>query len=383
MVVHPQRFGCFLSPVHPIGESPGVLLEQDLATAELADRLGLDEFWIGEHHSGGWSTIPSPELAVAALAHRTRRIRLGTGVVSAPYHHPFMTAQRASMLTHLTQGRLVLGLGAGSLPSDMDMLGIPRDQTAARAAAAAEVVIELLRGGTVSRREEWFTIHEGRVQPLPHRGRAPEITIASAASTAGMELCGRLGVHPLSFGAPPWGTIRPTGTGPGEHLRRQWSAFETSAARFGHPARRERWRVTFPVHVGESAPAARADIEEGWLRERARLWRDTVGLPMSAAPGADRKAFEATLATGGVVLGSPDECVEQIRRLAGSCGGFGTFLATLHSWAGAEPRRRSLELFAAEVVPAFTGETDWLREGRDLVAAAPGPATTHSHEEIA
>ena len=78
-------FGVFLAPHHPIGEHPTLQLQRDLELAEILDEYQYDEFWVGEHHSGGWETIASPEMFLAAAAQRTQRIKLGTGVVSVPY----------------------------------------------------------------------------------------------------------------------------------------------------------------------------------------------------------------------------------------------------------------------------------------------------------
>jgi len=98
-------FGVFLAPHHPTGENPTLQLQRDLQLATLLDDLGYDEFWVGEHHSGGWETIASPEMMLSAAAMVTHRIKLGTGVVSIPYHHPFTVAQRIVMLDHLSRGR--------------------------------------------------------------------------------------------------------------------------------------------------------------------------------------------------------------------------------------------------------------------------------------
>src|SRR2546428_9964624 len=98
-------FGVFPAPHHPIGESPTLQCQRDLGLATWLDDLGYDEFWVGEHHSAGWETIASPEMFLVAAAERTKRIRLGTGVVSIPYHHPFNSAQRIVMLGHLSRGR--------------------------------------------------------------------------------------------------------------------------------------------------------------------------------------------------------------------------------------------------------------------------------------
>ena len=76
------RFGAFLAPHHPIGENPTLQIQSDLEFVEHIERLGYDEFWCGEHHSTGWEIIASPELFLAAVAERTNRIMLGTGVVS-------------------------------------------------------------------------------------------------------------------------------------------------------------------------------------------------------------------------------------------------------------------------------------------------------------
>ena len=99
-----MTFGTFMAPFHRVGENPTLALERDLELIEWLDALGFDEAWIGEHHSGGWETIASPEVFIAAAAGRTRYIRLGTGVVSLPYHSPYMVANRMVLLDHLTRG---------------------------------------------------------------------------------------------------------------------------------------------------------------------------------------------------------------------------------------------------------------------------------------
>ncbi len=107
----PLQFGIFMAPFHPPGQNPTLALERDLDLITHLDRLGFDEAWIGEHHSGGYEIIASPELFIAVAAERTKNIRLGTGVVSLPYHQPLMVAQRLVLLDHLTKGRVMLGVG--------------------------------------------------------------------------------------------------------------------------------------------------------------------------------------------------------------------------------------------------------------------------------
>src|SRR4029079_10208166 len=118
------QFGTFLAPHHPLGENPTLQFQSDLHLAAHLDRLGYDEFWCGEHHSSGWEMIASPEMFLAAAGERTARIRLVTGVVSLPYHHPFTVAQRIVQLDYMTGGRALFGTGPGALASDAHTLGL-------------------------------------------------------------------------------------------------------------------------------------------------------------------------------------------------------------------------------------------------------------------
>jgi limonene 1,2-monooxygenase len=138
------RFGVFLAPFHAPFDNPTLALERDLELLEWLDRLGYDEAWIGEHHSCGWETIASPEIFIANAAPRTRHIRLGTGVIPLPYHHPLIVADRMVLLDHLTRGRTALGVGPGALNSDGHMLGIDHQTVRRRMQESLDVIMRLL-----------------------------------------------------------------------------------------------------------------------------------------------------------------------------------------------------------------------------------------------
>src|SRR6266403_2292835 len=118
------RFGVFLAPFHKPGINPTLALQNDLDLVAWLDRLGYDEAWFGEHHSAGTEISASPEIMIAVAAERTRHLKLGTGVVRLSYHNPLWVAERIVLLDHLTRGRVMLGAGPGSLPSDAWMMGI-------------------------------------------------------------------------------------------------------------------------------------------------------------------------------------------------------------------------------------------------------------------
>src|SRR5258706_7483992 len=143
-----KRFGAFIAPFHSDDESPNEQIHRDFALVDQLDRLGFHEACIGEHHSGGFEIIGSPELFIAQAAARTRQIRLGTGVVSLPYHNPFMVAARMLQLDHQTRGRAMLGVGPGQLPTDAFMLGIEVAQQRRMMNESLEVILALLRGET-------------------------------------------------------------------------------------------------------------------------------------------------------------------------------------------------------------------------------------------
>src|SRR5436305_14593187 len=152
------RNGVFLAPFHPVDEDPTQCIRRDLELIDHLDRLGYEEAWIGEHHSAGFEIIPSPEVFIAAAAERTKRIKLGTGVVSLPYHNPLMAANRIIQLDHQTMGRVMFGVGPVLLTSDAMMLGIAPMKQRDRMIEALDVILRLFRGETVTETTEWYTL---------------------------------------------------------------------------------------------------------------------------------------------------------------------------------------------------------------------------------
>src|SRR3954470_5448623 len=189
----PLKFGIFLAPFHPVGQNPTLALERDLDLIVHLDSLGFDEAWIGEHHSAGFEIIASPEVFIATAAERTKRIRLGTGVSSLPYHHPLMLADRMVLLDHLTKGRVMLGCGPGALPSDAYMMGIEVAKQRDMMEEGLESILRLLEGETVTMQTDWFTLREARLQLLPYTRPRMEVAVAAQVSQAGPRAAGGFG----------------------------------------------------------------------------------------------------------------------------------------------------------------------------------------------
>src|ERR671933_971704 len=158
------KFGIFMAPFHRLNENPTLALERDLELVQWLVTLGFDEVWVGEHHSAGWETISCPEIFIGIAADRTRHIKLGTGVISLPYHHPFMVANRMVLLDHLTRGRVMMGVGPGALVTDAVMLGIDTTKQQPRMEEALDIIVRLLRSDEpITYHGEWFTLVEGQV----------------------------------------------------------------------------------------------------------------------------------------------------------------------------------------------------------------------------
>lgn len=336
------RFGAFIAPFHPLSENPTLALERDLDLVVHMDRLGYDEAWLGEHHSAGYELIASPELFIATLAERTKNIRLGTGVSSLPYHHPFMLADRINQLDHVTRGRVMLGCGPGALPSDAFMMGIPVSRQRDRMDEALEVIVALLRGETVTKQTDWFTCNEARLQMTPYSRPCVDIAVASQVSPTGAQAAGRHGVGLLSIGA--------TQSGGFNALASNWAIAEGQARESGRTMDRDGWRLVGPMHVAATREQARAEVRyglEAWLY----YFREVAALPLAPQDGSD--PVDALVNSGMAVIGTPDDAIAQIERLQAQSGGFGAFLLMDHNWAEWDAKRKSYELIARHVMPRF------------------------------
>jgi limonene 1,2-monooxygenase len=337
------RFGTFIAPFHPVDENPTLAIERDLELVQWMDALGYEEAWIGEHHSAGYEIIASPEVFIAFAAARTKHIRLGTGVSSLPYHHPFMLADRINQLDHMTRGRVMFGVGPGALVSDAFAMGIPAAKQRDMMDEALGVIVRLLRGETVSHESDWFVLREARLQMTPFTRPSVEIAVASQVSPTGARAAGRHGLGLLSLGA--------TSTGGFNALASNWAIAEDMARENGVAVDRAAWRLVGPMHIAETREQAAEDVRFG-LEKWLYYFREIANLPVAPVePGRD--PVEAMKESGLTVIGTPDDAAEKIQALIDQSGGFGAFLFMAHNWANWAATKRSYELFARYVAPRF------------------------------
>ncbi len=354
-----MKFGVFIPPQNKVGLNPHLAINRAIELTEHLDRLGFDEAWHGEHHSGGAEIIGSPELMLATMAPRTEQIRLGTGVISLPYHHPFQVAERIVLLDHLTEGRAMFGVGPGQLPTDAWMHGIEATDLRPRMEESLEVVLALLAGETVSRETEWFTVHEAKLQLAPYSDI--EVSVVGTISPSGPKLAGRHGLGMLSLAATD-----PTGI---DRLPVHWEIMNEEADRNGHTMNRRNWRLMGPMHLAETEAEAKVQARYGLKWQYDYLAHITPSAIEVPDGGPDALA-DVINETGRGVIGTPAMAIAQIERLLERSGGFGTYLFQGADFARWEDAKRSYSLFAEEVMPHFGGQLEPVLESYERVVGA-------------
>jgi len=380
------KFGIFLAPFHPVGQNPTLALERDLQLIEHLDELGFEEAWFGEHHSAGYEIIASPEVFIAAVAQRTKHIRLGTGVSSLPYHHPFMLADRLVLLDHLTRGRLMIGVGPGALPSDAFMMGIDPARQRDMMEESLQAILLLLEGREpVTMETDWFKLVGARLQMRPYQRPYPEVAVAAQVSPAGPRAAGKFGCSLLSIGA--------TSAGGFDVLGAHWDVMDERAEEFGTTVDRSKWRLVGPMHIADTKEQAIKDVEFG-LEEWVDYFQRVAALPLAPDTTNFGSLVDALNASGFAVIGTVEDAIAQVARLRTQSKGFGTFLLMGHEWADTEATRHSYELIARYVAPEFqdssstlTASRDWAAENRPEFIGAAGNAVMSAiqkhHEEKA
>src|SRR5919201_1036388 len=371
------RFGYFIAPFHRAGTNPTLALQRDLEFAEHLDALGFDEIWYGEHHSAGSEIISSPEIFIAAAAERAKRIRFGTGVISLAYHNPLWVADRLMLMDHLTHGRVIGGMGPGSLPTDSAMIGLTPTDTRELLETNLDIVVRLLAGETVSAKTPTHELFDAQLQLAPYSDDGIPLAVAAVASPTGARLAGKHGIGLLSIGA----TLVVEGL---DALKYHWGIVEQRAAVFGTQVDRNNWSLVGPMHIAETDAQARADVKfgiEAWFN----YFQKVAAFTQMTMPGEQLdEMIDVINDNGAGVIGTPERAREQVQRLWDQSGGFGCFLQMGHEWANPAATKRSAELFAAEVMPHFQGQAQptldaaaRASEAREGLAEAQNQAIDH------
>ncbi|WP_232076236.1 LLM class flavin-dependent oxidoreductase [Variovorax sp. PBL-H6] len=350
----------FMMPLHPPGRAMHETLQEDRDAIFLAEELGFEEAFVGEHVTDAAETITSSVAFLASVAAQTGRIKLGTGTVNLPNAHPAAVAAHVAMLDHLLKGRLIFGISPGGLMSDAEVFGnLGKD----RNEMFVESINTILRiwesdppyniAGkywTVSTEKTMLTeIGQGFIPKPYQKPHPPIVGTAVAPFSNGVKEMAKRGWTPISanFLLPKW---------VGSH----WPKYVEGCSEAGLQPDTRDWRVAKSIFVADDAKTAERygkGLDGPYAFYFRQLMRKLItvggrGNLFKADP--DMPDSDVTLegAIGNLVIaGTVDQVVDQLLAFRQQVGDFGTLLYACHDWLDPALGRRSMELMAREVMP--------------------------------
>jgi probable F420-dependent oxidoreductase len=317
------------------------LYRKHIDLAVEAEDLGYDTIWLTEHHFVEDGYSPSMLPLAAAIATRTKKIRIGTFVLLMPLHHPLHVAENAATVDAISNGRFDLGLGQGYRPQEFTGFNIPREERSRRLREGVEIVRRAFTEDNFSFEGQHYTVRDVTLYPKPVQKPHPPIWIG-ARSRSATERAARNGYHLAGTGAHQAEIYR-------EALRaagRDPSAFNVAQLRFGF--------------IGTRREKAWDDCEFGlhyllarygqWIAEAADVRGDERYAEIPPV-GKLRETANAGMIGDGVMVGTPDEAIAQVEAI----DQYATHLALGMALPGIDPKkvRASMKLFAEKVIPHF------------------------------
>jgi alkanesulfonate monooxygenase SsuD/methylene tetrahydromethanopterin reductase-like flavin-dependent oxidoreductase (luciferase family) len=214
-----MRLGLFLMPLHPPTRTLSAYLAETAEKALLAEKLGFEEFWLGEHFSATSEPIPSPMMFMASLLPQTKRLMFGTGVINLPNRHPAVIAAEAAQFDHMSGGRFIFGVGTGSLPSDYELFDVADPDKRNRMLIESMDTIGRIwsQGPPYEISGEFWNFQIRKAinrelgigfMPRPLRDGGPPVCVAvSTPNSSTARVAGERGWGPISSGLAPASTV--------------------------------------------------------------------------------------------------------------------------------------------------------------------------------
>jgi alkanesulfonate monooxygenase SsuD/methylene tetrahydromethanopterin reductase-like flavin-dependent oxidoreductase (luciferase family) len=354
-----MRLGFFTMPMHPTGKDWQQSLAEDREAFILADELGFTEAYCGEHLTDPEENITSSAMFIASVAHATKHIRLGTGTVNLPNHHPASLAASLAMLDHMLGGRFILGISPGALPSDAEVMG---NADANRPAMFLEAINQLLAiwqgEAPYDLKGEFWTISTARthiaetgmgVIPKPlQRPHPPIVVTAVAPFSQGITEAAARGWDPISanFLMPVW-------------VKSHWQKYVEGCERVGRAPKPHDWRIAKTICVAEDDATARryaTDPDSPYRYYYNSLYkklkrRGALGVFKTRRDQPDDEVTLDSVCEQLVIHGSPRRVADQILALRERTGAFGTLLYAGMDWKDRALGRNSMVLLAEKVRP--------------------------------
>ncbi len=251
-----MRFGLFYLPssLPATREEGAERLHTVVAQIGYAEQLGFDSVWLAEHHFHSFGGIFSaPTVIGAAIAQRTRRIRIGTAVALLPYHNPIRVAEDYATLDCLSQGRLQFGIGHGFVKWEALTFGIPLDDLRDRFQENLDVVLKAWREPVLHHKGRFHEYCGIEVWPRPLQVPFPTVWMAATSTVESFELAGRQGFHLMII--PFLHDV--------DDLRLKVEFYLSARRAAGHDASTTRVLAVYHINVDETSAQSRAAVERG------------------------------------------------------------------------------------------------------------------------
>ena len=354
-----MKYSTFMMPLHPPGRNVTETLQEDREAVVLADRLGFAEAYVGEHVTDAAETVTSSLIFLATLAAETKQIMLGTGTLNLPNSHPATVAAQVAMLDHLLKGRFILGISPGGLMSDAEVFGnFGRDRNAMFVECINSVLQIWASEPPYDIDGEFWKISVAKTM-IPEIGQGhimkpfqqphPAIVgTAVAPFSKGVTEMAKRGWGPISanFLMPEW-------------VASHWPKYVEGRQAVGAVAQPSEWRVAKSIFVADDeATARRYALEAGgpYHFYFKQLVRKLVGggrsnLFKTDAAMPDSQVTPDFVTQRLVLAGTVNSVVDQILGFREQVGDFGNLVYAGHDWQDAALGKRSMELFATEVMP--------------------------------
>ncbi len=354
-----MKLGLFMMPLHHPDRDYQQVLSDDREAILLADQLGFDEAWVGEHFACSTEPIPDPLQFMASLIPVTKKIAFGTGVLNLPQHHPAQIAGMAAQFDHLSKGRFIMGVGPGGTGPDFELFQVADKPRPEMMVESVEIIHKIWAGDPPYRIEGkfWKVIVDNSVRlPLglgpmrkPYQKPYPPIAVsAMSPNSSTARLAGTKGWSVISANFMP-----------SNLLKTHWHAYEEGAAAAGRKADRRRWRVARSRGIAASDAEAADYLADdncspgwyyGYLRDVLSMHKLLkIFKPDESIPDADmtvQKCLEFM-----VISGSAKTVLDRCVALVDELGPFGMLLITQKDWDKPEVHKKSMRLLAEQVMP--------------------------------
>ncbi len=318
----------------------GAQFESRLKLIEAYDQLGFHAYHVAEHHATPLGMAPSPSVFLAAVAQRTKRLRFGPLVYTLNLYHPLRLIDEICMLDQMSGGRLELGVGRGISPFEVGYYGVDPATGPERFAETLAVLLKGLTTRTLTHDGTYFTFRDVPMELEPVQRPHPPLWYGANTPDSAERLA-RQGYN-VVVGLPASGVRAFV-----DRYRAEWLAQGKPAE--GSPLLGLSRHVVVGDTDAEAVTAARRAFRL-WYAALEHLWRKNgVGLPRQLIPAA----FDDAVAGGYIVAGAPGTVRDRMRRDNDMAGINYCLCRMAFGDLSYDESRRSIELFAREVMPAL------------------------------